>query len=53
MAISEAVNALKSYADLEKELTRHLADIETKLVTLEFTLFQTREIVSHLEGISG
>jgi len=53
MAISEAVNALKSYADLEKELTRHLADIESKLVTLEFTLFQTREIVSHLEGISG
>jgi hypothetical protein len=49
---SEAVNALSSYVELEKDLTRHLADLEMKLVSLESYLSPTRQIVEHLEEIS-
>jgi len=52
LVVSEAVDALGSYANLEMDLTRHLADLEMKLVSLESYLSPTRELVEHLEKIS-
>jgi hypothetical protein len=50
--VSEAVGALGSYANLEIDLTRHLADIEGKLVSLEAYLPPTRELIGLLEEIN-
>lgn len=50
--VSEAVDALGSYANLEFDLTRHLADVEGKLVSLESYLPPTRELIELLEEIS-
>jgi hypothetical protein len=49
---SKAVSALSEYSSLERDLTRHLADIEMKLVSLEAYILPTRELAEHLEGIS-
>jgi hypothetical protein len=49
--ISEAVSALSAYSSLENDLTRHLADVEMKLVSLEAYLLPTRELADYLEGI--
>jgi len=49
--MSEAVDALDSYASLEIDLTRHLADVEGKLVSLESYLPPTRELIGLLEEI--
>jgi hypothetical protein len=51
LVISEAVSALSSYTELEKDLTRHLADIEAKLVSLEAGLSPTRELAEQLQEI--
>lgn len=50
--ISDAVSALNSYTDLESDLTRHLADVEMKLVSLERYVAPTREIIERLEEVS-
>lgn len=50
--VSEAVEALGSYADLEIDLTRHLADVEGKIVSLESYLPPTRELIGLLEEIN-
>jgi len=50
--ISEALIALRSYVDLKEDLTRHLADLEAKLRSLESPLAETRETVKYLEEIS-
>jgi len=50
--VSEAISALGSYTGLERDLTRHLADLEMKLVSLESYLPPTRDIVSQLEKVS-
>ena len=49
--VSEAVGALGSYANLEIDLTRHLADIEGKVVSLEAYLPPTRELIGLLQEI--
>ncbi len=50
--VSEAVDALGSYANLEIDLTRHLADVEGKIVSLESYLPPTRELIGLLEKIN-
>ena len=50
--VSKAVDALGAYANLEVDLTRHLADVEGKLVSLESYLPPTREIIGLLEEIN-
>jgi len=50
--VSEAVDALGSYANLEIDLTRHLADVEGKIVSLDSYLPPTRELIEHLEKVS-
>jgi hypothetical protein len=52
LVISESISALRSYADLENDLTRHLADLDGKLLNLDAFLSPTREILTQLEEIS-
>ena len=50
--VSKSVESLGSYTNLEVDLTRHLADVEGKLVSLESYLPPTREIIKLLEEIN-
>ena len=49
--VSEAIVALRSYVELEKDLTRHLGDVDLKIRTLESWLSPTREISIYLERL--
>lgn len=51
-AISEAITALRSYGDLEKDLAHHLSDLDSKLTSLDAHLSTTRKVVKKLEEIS-
>jgi hypothetical protein len=52
LTISEAVSALNAYSSMENDLTRHLADVEMKLLSLEAYLMPTRELAKYLEEVS-
>lgn len=50
--ISEAISALRSYFEMEKDITRHLGDLDIKLQSLSADLSATRETLAYLEEIS-
>ena len=50
---SEAVTALLSYTELEKDLTRRLADLEGKLTNLESYVRATRDMVASLAELAN
>jgi hypothetical protein len=49
--ISNAVSKLSSYKNLELDLTRHLADVEQKIVSLKYYIPATRELIKYLEEL--
>ena len=51
--ISEALTALGSYTELERDLTRRLADLEGKLTNLESYVRATRDIVARLAALAN
>ncbi|MFT7589718.1 MAG: hypothetical protein ACI959_001938, partial [Limisphaerales bacterium] len=51
IVISNAVSKLSSYKNLELDLTRHLADVEQKIVSLKSYIPATRELIKYLEEL--
>ena len=49
---SEAIIALSAYVDLKKDLTRHLADTDRKLISLENFITPVKETLNFLEEIN-
>ena len=50
---SEAVTALRSYTDLERDLTRRLGELEGKLLNLNNYVQPTRDMVSRLAELAN
>ena len=49
--ISEEISALRAYEEREKDLTRHLSDVDVKLQSLSVDLSSTRENLAYLVEI--
>ena len=50
--ISETISALRSYSEMQRDLTRHLSDVDVKLQSLSADLSSTRENLAFLVEIS-
>lgn len=49
--VTDANRALRSYVDFEQDLNRHLADLDSRMLSLQSFLEPTGEIVSVLENL--